>query len=183
MKILLVVDAQKDFINGVLGTAEAEAATPIIADKVAKAVEDGTMVIFTQDTHFDDYMDTREGKFLPVPHCIQDTDGWKIDERVDIKGGFHIRKLTFGDYSIVDDIEDCIQTVHSSMEFEDIEEIEVCGFCTDICVISNVLMLQSVCHIAGIPIKVDAKACAGVTPEKHAAAIEVMKSCQIEVEE
>lgn len=181
MKVLVVVDAQKDFIDGVLGTAEAQAAVPVIEAKIAKALEDGVMVMFTQDTHFDNYMDTREGKLLPVPHCIEDTDGWKVDERLDIEGAPHIEKFTFGAYDIVDEISEYVSSVFSDKSFGDIESIEFCGFCTDICVISNVLMVQSIASILGVELIVDSKACAGVTPQKHEAALEVMRSCQVTV--
>lgn len=181
MKVLLVVDAQNDFIDGVLGSAEAQAALPFIEEKVDKALKEGTFVLFTQDTHFEDYMNTQEGRNLPVPHCIEDTDGWRIAESVDVIGAPHIKKYTFGDATIITDIEDAIQEIYPGMGFEDIEEIEICGFCTDICIISNCLILQSMAALYDIPIVVDAKACAGVTPEKHQAALEVMKSCQIKV--
>lgn len=177
MKILVVVDAQNDFISGVLGTEEAKAAIPAIKEKVDLAMRRNRMVVYTQDTHFDNYMDTDEGKYLPVPHCIEGTWGWEVADEVAI-GAQYIQKYTFGCHSLPQQLMDLADSTGHK-----ITEIELCGFCTDICVISNALILKSVFAPMGINIVVDAKACAGVTPEKHAAAIEVMKSCQIIVKE
>ena len=178
MKILLVVDVQHDFVDGALGSAEAQAAIPYIRDKVDAAVEEGnTLIVYTRDTHFNDYMDSDEGKFLPVPHCIRNTPGWQIMEEVDV-GGVKLDKLTFGLKDIDEYIEQALPNVDDT-----VTSIEIVGFCTDICVISNALLLKAAYATRGVPIFVDAKGCAGVTPEKHAAALEVMKSCQIIVKE
>ena len=175
MKILIVVDAQNDFISGVLSTPEAEAAIPYIAEKV-NAADENTLIIYTRDTHGANYLDTPEGKKLPIEHCIEGTNGWQIDSRVYKDDScIVLNKHTFGISNLFNIIND-IYTIADK-----IEEIELCGFCTDICVISNALSLKSDLHIEGVPITVDAKACAGVTPEKHNAALDVMESCQINV--
>lgn len=172
-KVLIVVDAQNDFITGVLGSKEAQAAIPYIAAKLKEYTDE--VVVFTQDTHEKDYLETQEGKHLPVPHCIRGTDGWYICEELmkavtdnhiqDVKS---MEKITFG----CADLPDYLREINP-------DNIELVGFCTDICVISNALILKAFFH--EIPIKVYAPACAGTTVEKHKAALEVMKSCQIEV--
>ena len=177
MKILVVVDAQNDFITGTLGSEEAQLAVPIIAAKIDEYMKNTDMVVFTQDTHYDNYMETDEGKYLPVIHCLENSWGWQIDENIDMTAP-HIQKYTFGCY----ELPETLIRLAESCDAE-IEQIELCGFCTDICVISNALILKSVFAPIGIDIIVDAHACAGVTTEKHAAALEVMKSCQIIVKE
>ena len=177
MKVLLIVDAQHDFIDGCLGTPEAQAALPYIGDKVTKALEEGTAIIFTRDTHFkDSYMTSNEGKHLPVEHCIYQTQGWNVHEDVDVIGAYHINKPRFGKTDIGLDIYDYVKQID---ETEEVEEIEICGFCTDICVISNVLLVKA--YMPNTRIIVDASCCAGTTPDKHLAALEVMKSCHIDV--
>ena len=174
MKILIVVDAQNDFISGVLGTPEAEAAIPYIVEKV-NAADENTLIIYTRDTHNTNYLDTPEGKRLPVEHCIKDTVGWQIDSRVYRDNCLILNKRTFG----IRNWDNILNDIYITTDL--LEEIELCGFCTDICVISNALNLQSCFHTEGVPITIDAKACAGVTPEKHNAALDVMESCQINV--
>lgn len=185
MKILICVDLQGDFIDGALGTPEAQAIVPRVVEKI-KNYEDknNTLLLFTKDTHYDDYMETLEGKMLPVPHCIENTHGWSIKKEIasaamdpDFLGysskkiiNSRIYKNTFGS----DDLRELLEKVK-----ENIEEIEFLGLCTDICVISNVLMARQT--LPNTKIVVDASCCAGVTTEKHKAALEVMKSCQIEV--
>ena len=177
MKVLVVVDAQNDFITGLLGSEEAQSAVPAIAAKIDEYMKNTDLVVFTQDTHYDNYMETDEGKYLPVIHCLERTWGWEIDERLDMTAP-HIQKYTFGCY----ELPETLIRIAESCDAE-IEQIELCGFCTDICVISNALILKSVFAPMGIDIVVDSHACAGVTPEKHNAALEVMKSCQIIVKE
>lgn len=177
MKVLVVVDAQNDFITGLLGSEEAQSAVPAIAAKIDEYMKNTDLVVFTQDTHYDNYMETDEGKYLPVIHCLERTWGWEIDERLDMTAP-HIQKYTFGCY----ELPETLIRIAESCDAE-IDQIELCGFCTDICVISNALILKSVFAPMGIDIVVDAAACAGVTPEKHNAALEVMKSCQIIVKE
>ena len=144
MKVLIVVDAQNDFISGVLGTPEAEAAIPYIVEKV-NAADKNTLIIYTRDTHYANYLDTPEGKKLPIEHCIEGTNGWQIDSRV-YKDDYCIvlNKHTFGISNLFNVIND-IYTIADK-----IEEIELCGFCTDICVISNALSLKSDLHIEGV---------------------------------
>ena len=177
MKVLVVVDAQNDFITGLLGSEEAQSAVPTIAAKIDEYMKNTDLVVFTQDTHYDNYMETDEGKYLPVIHCLERTWGREIDERLDMTAP-HIQKYTFGCYELPETLIHIAESCDS-----EIDQIELCGFCTDICVISNALILKSVFAPMGIDIVVDSHACAGVTPEKHNAALEVMKSCQIIVEE
>lgn len=168
-KILIVVDMQNDFINGSLGTKEAVAIVPNVEKKIKEYKDDGQMIVFTQDTHFKNYMGTFEGKHLPVEHCIKDTDGWRIAECLEKAGKDceHIEKNTFG------------YEEWKKFKLEQYDVIEVIGLCTDICVISNALAIRM--FYPEEEIVVDAGCCAGVTPEKHKAALEVMKSCQITV--
>ena len=186
MKVLIIIDMQNDFIDGALGTPEAQVIVPNVVNKMKWHDNTNTVILFTKDTHFDNYLNTSEGEKLPVPHCIQGTEGWKINQEIhnEFKKGNYgtyssdeivngrIIKNTFGSYDLLD--------VLSTIELNDcIEEIELCGVCTDICVISNAIMIKNA--FPDIPIIVDASCCAGVTPEKHAAALEVMKSCHINV--
>ena len=169
-KILVVVDMQKDFVDGALGTKEAQA----IVDNVVKKIEDFDGSIYvTYDTHFEDYMETDEGKNLPVVHCVRDTDGWKLNEKVqaalDKKSYTEVEKITFGSI-------DLPFVLAEENEMDD-AEIELIGLCTDICVVSNALILKA--NYPDINISVDSSCCAGVTPEKHEAALETMRSCQI----
>ena len=170
-KFLVVVDMQKDFVDGALGTKEAVAIVPNVVKKINEF--DGKIFV-TYDTHFENYMETNEGKNLPVPHCIKGTDGWEIDKKVQValdKKGFKaVCKPTFGSVDLVEII--------GNYNVNDIE-VELIGLCTDICVVSNALLLKA--NYPEMTIKVDAKCCAGVTPEKHAAALETMASCQIEI--
>ena len=166
-KILIVVDMQTDFIDGALGTKEALAIVPYV-----KGVIEGFdgKVFFTRDTHFDNYMETQEGKNLPVPHCIKDTSGWQIRAELDaLRTTEAIDKLTFGSKDLVEILK----------KEGDMESITLVGLCTDICVISNAMVLKA--FFPEIPLIVDAKGCAGVTPESHARALEAMKVCQVQV--
>lgn len=177
MKVLVVIDMQHDFVDGVLGTPEAKAIVPNVAAKVAEyANMEESVIIYTRDTHFDNYMETLEGKHLPVPHCIANTIGWQIVGDVYQCDSEIVDKYTFGCYTLPDEIwEACLKKYNNF----NVESIEFCGVCTDICVVSNALITKTVFH--NIPIIVDSKCCAGVTPEKHEAALETMRSCQIEV--
>ena len=166
-KILVVVDMQNDFIDGALGTPEAVAIVPYVKEKIESF--DGE-VLFTRDTHAEDYMDTQEGRNLPVPHCIKGTPGWEIRAELDaLRKTEAIDKLTFGSRDLVDVL---------AREGE-IESITFVGLCTDICVISNAMVVKA--FYPEIQLIVDAKGCAGVTPESHARALEAMKMCQIKV--
>lgn len=185
MKCLILVDLQKDFIDGALGSPEAKAIVPRVIDKINNySDKNNTLVLFTKDTHYDNYMDTLEGSYLPIPHCIENTPGWSINKEISnaIKNhGFlsyssdkiinsRVYKTTFGS--------DELRKFFEKFK-DDIEEVEFVGLCTDICVISNVLVARMI--LPNTEITVDASCCAGVTPEKHLAALEVMKSCQINV--
>ncbi len=171
-KFLVVVDMQKDFVDGSLGTAEAVAIVPNVVKKINNFEGD---IFVTYDTHFDNYMDTSEGKKLPVPHCIKGTDGWKLDADVAeaLKGKKYseVEKITFGSV----DLPDMIYKAAGGEDFS----IELVGLCTDICVVSNTLILKA--NFPDKEITVDAGCCAGVTPESHDAALVTMKMCQINV--
>jgi nicotinamidase-related amidase len=173
-KVLVVIDMQNDFIDGSLGTKEAQAIVENVVNKVY--AHDYDELCFTQDTHFSNYLETQEGKNLPIPHCIYGTKGWELQkdlnavaERGDVYVAF---KDSFGVYP------ELFKESFSDY-YADGLEFEVVGLCTDICVISNVLILKALFPEAKITI--DSSCCAGVTPEKHEAALEVMRSCQIEV--
>ncbi|MBQ8288888.1 MAG: cysteine hydrolase [Clostridia bacterium] len=170
-QILIVVDMQKDFIDGSLGTPEAVAILPKVAAKL-RAFEGE--VIFTRDTHAPDYMNTLEGKNLPVPHCIRDTAGWEIaPQLIAIREGKVIDKPTFGSVELG-------QMLVASNAAEPIEKITLVGLCTDICVLSNALLVKA--HLPEVEVAVDASCCAGVTPVSHNTALSAMKMCQIVVE-
>ena len=170
-KILLVVDMQNDFIDGALGTAEAEKIVPLVKEKIEGF--EGS-VLFTRDTHFDNYMETQEGKRLPVPHCIKGTEGWQIRKELDaLRTTEAIDKLTFGSSELG-------QLLVKKNEEEPIESITVIGLCTDICVISNALLAKA--FLPEAEIRVDAKCCAGVTPQSHENALNAMSVCQIVIE-
>lgn len=169
-KVLAVIDMQNDFIDGTLGTPEAEA----IVGKVAEEIKgfDGE-VVYTRDTHFEDYLNTQEGTKLPVTHCIKGTEGWQI--RADLKelNGEDTRifdKLTFGS----------VELAQYLKEMADLESVTLVGLCTDICVISNAMVIKA--FLPEVTVKVKADCCAGVTPQSHQNALEAMKMCQIEVE-
>ncbi|MDE6387391.1 MAG: cysteine hydrolase [Lachnospiraceae bacterium] len=171
MKYLIVIDMQKDFITGSLGTKEAKAILPGVVKKVRHY--DGK-VIFTKDTHSSDYLNTQEGRNLPVKHCILGEEGWYLDERlgaIEDEANWKVyNKPTFGSVELASDLK-------LENDREPITEIELCGLCTDICVISNALLLKA--FMPETPIIVDASCCAGVTPESHRNALEAMKMCQI----
>lgn len=176
MKVLIVVDMQKDFIDGALGTPEAQAIVPNVKKKVEEAIKNNDYIIYTRDTHFDDYLNTKEGKKLPVPHCIYETDGWKIPDEllpsIQYKNTCIVDKFTFGSQQLPDIIG--VETGNS------MSEIELVGVCTDICVVSNALLLKAY-YYQTCDISVDATCCAGVTPETHDAALKTMEMCQINV--
>ena len=172
-KILVVVDMQNDFVDGALGTREAEQIVDPVAEKI-RGFEGKILV--TLDTHHHHYLETAEGKKLPVPHCIRMTNGWLLNEKVlealSTKEYQIIEKNTFGSVRLAEEIR--------RIREDDDMEIEFVGLCTDICVVSNVLLVKA--FFPETAIRVDARCCAGVTPETHRAAIETMKMCQIEIE-
>ena len=190
MKIVVVVDMQNDFIDGVLGSPEAQAIVPVMVERL-KELDDGkTVLFFTKDTHSKNYLETQEGKNLPVEHCIEGTTGWSINKQIssyadygskflsysthDIRKG-RVLKPTFGSLELANTIRGLV----NDNPYIEIDEIILMGVCTDICVVSNALLLKAYCPETLIT--VDASCCAGVTPETHAAALTTMKSCQINV--
>ncbi len=164
MKTLIVIDMQNDFIDGSLGTKEAVAIVGNVKKKIEEYKTAGAEIIFTRDTHGEDYLSTPEGLKLPVVHCVKGTHGWQISSCLDTEGATIIDKPSFGWLG------------WSDMCFD---EIELVGLCTDICVISNALILKAAFPNADI--SVDASACAGVTPETHEAALSAMRMCQINI--
>ena len=171
-RFLVIVDMQKDFVDGALGSKEALAIVPPAAEKIKSFP--GT-IIATFDTHFEDYLTTAEGAKLPVPHCIFGTDGWQLDagiaEALEGKSFIPVKKRTFGSVDLPHIIASCALNEAFS--------IELIGLCTDICVVSNALLLKAAFPEA--PIIVDAACCTGVTPAAHEAALATMRSCQIDV--
>ncbi len=170
MKILVVVDMQNDFIDQALGTAEAVA----IVDNVAKKIKnfDGK-IIYTKDTHSDEYLNTQEGENLPVKHCVKGSEGWQFSNKLPVADDAVIfEKPTFGSKELANYLEKLAGD-------ETIDEIELVGLCTDICVISNAILIKA--FLPEVKISVDASCCAGVTPESHNNALEAMKMCQINV--
>lgn len=175
MNVLVVVDMQKDFIDGSLGTKEAAAIVPAVVEKIRKF--EGK-VIATRDTHGEDYLESAEGKHLPVVHCVKDTPGWQINGEVaEALGGKEgvrlIDKPTFGSVELGEYVKQLNDTEVP------VEKITLAGLCTDICVISNALLLKA--YLPEVPIEVDISCCAGVTPRSHEQAAEAMKMCQIEI--
>ena len=165
-KTLIVVDMQNDFIDMALGTKEAVAIVPNVKKKIQQYKENGDEIIFTRDTHFENYMETPEGKKLPVPHCIKGTKGWEIADGLYVEGCKIIDKPNFG---------------WPNWKEETLEDVELIGLCTDICVVSNALIIKATFPDANV--KVDKTCCAGVTPESHEAALMTMQMCQIDIVE
>lgn len=180
MKVLVVVDMQKDFVDGSLGTKEAVAIIPNVVKKINGF--DGIYAV-THDTHYDDYLDTQEGHLLPVVHCSHMSDGWKLHEDVfqaidakateEGRGAEVFLKGTFGSTELAD-------WLAQMNKGNPIEEIVLIGLCTDVCVISNAMLIKA--FLPEVKITVDASCCAGVTPESHANALAAMKMCQINIE-
>lgn len=179
MKLLIVVDMQNDFITGSLGTAEAATIVPAVAEKIRAF---GGPIAVTQDTHGPDYLDTQEGRNLPVPHCCAGTEGWALAKEIEAaleekaRAGTEVKvfsKPTFGSVELG-------EWVRALDAETPLEEIAVVGLCTDICVISNALLVKA--FLPQVPVTVDARCCAGVTPESHRNALSAMRMCQIRVE-
>ena len=171
-KKLILIDVQNDFVTGSLGTDERQ----MLPRLIDKASHFSGEILMTQDTHSENYLETQEGKILPVPHCIIGTDGWRFPRELEKlrveRAAKAYQKSCFGSVSLVSDLKDAYE--NNLLDF-----VELVGICTDICVVSNALMIKSV--LPELPVFVDASCCAGVTPEKHKAALEVMKSCQITI--
>lgn len=168
-KVLIVIDMQNDFIDGVLGTQEAVTIVPNVKRKIEEYRKAGNTVIFTRDTHDTNYLNTQEGRNLPVEHCIRGTNGWAISSELDTTDSLIIDKPSFGSVSLMS---------HITENFKD-AEFEIVGLCTDICVISNAIMLKA--FLPEAKVTVDASCCAGVTPQSHKNALEAMKMCQINI--
>ena len=176
MNVLVVVDMQNDFVSGALGTKEAVEIVPYVVGRVVEGVNRGEKILFTRDTHFANYMDTLEGKNLPVPHCVFESEGWEIIPQLQeyTQGREIINKPTFGSPMLGNALRK-INEVEGP-----IEKITFIGLCTDICVISNALMAKG--YLWEAEVAVDARCCAGVTPESHKTALAAMKPCQITIE-
>lgn len=176
-KILVVVDMQKDFVNGSLGTAEAQGIVRNVIDKIRSYHDAGQQVIFTRDTHQRNYLETQEGKRLPVEHCIEGTEGWEIfshiAKEIDLHDDIILNKPTFGSTDLIDEISFIAEAA------DGIDQIEFVGLCTGICVIANAVLAKT--FFTEVPIVVDANCCACVTPESHKRALESMKLLQVEV--
>ena len=168
-QVLVVVDMQKDFIDGVLGTKEAVE----IVSKVKEKIKSFTgKIIFTRDTHFENYSATQEGRKLPVPHCIKESEGWQIEETIEVLRTPEMKvfdKPTFGSVELAEYLK----------ENKELESVTLIGLCTDICVISNAMVIKA--FLPEVKVIVEEKCCAGVTPESHNNALEAMKMCQIEI--
>ena len=174
-KFLIVVDLQNDFIDGSLGTKEAQAIVPAVTERIKALKAEGCAVIATLDTHEENYLDTREGRFLPVRHCIRGTDGWRIRREIRQALGddaLLVEKPTFGSVRLPD-------VVRELSGGKAPDQIELLGLCTDICVVSNAMLLKAAFPETDFTVHADC--CAGVTPDKHEAALETMRSCQITV--
>ena len=167
-RLLVVVDMQKDFVDGALGTKEAQAIVPAVEEKIKAYQAAGETVVFTLDTHGPDYLDTQEGRRLPVPHCIKGTPGWELADTLKELAGTRFEKGTFGSRELAEYVRD-----------GGFSQAEVVGLCTDICVISNALLIKAFCP--ELPVSVDASCCAGVSPESHENALKAMEMCQIDV--
>lgn len=183
MKVLLVVDMQNDFISGSLGTDEAPKILPFVEERIRTATDD--IILFTQDTHEDDYLETQEGRRLPVKHCIRDTEGWNIHpsllkaweenphtQRLEGISSNAVIKHTFGSKELV-------EILQALSEDKPIQRIEIMGLCTDICVISNAFLLKA--YFPEATIQVSEKGCAGVTTESHDTALAALKACQVDI--
>lgn len=167
-KLLIVVDMQNDFIDGSLGTPEAQAIVPAVRKRVEEYLADGQEIVFTLDTHYENYMDTLEGKKLPVLHCQKESEGWKLSASLAEFPGKRFEKPGFGSVELARYVQE-----------KEYDSIELLGLCTDICVISNAMLMKAV--LPGTPIAVKADCCAGVTPESHENALKAMQMCQIDV--
>lgn len=165
MKTLIVVDMQNDFVTGSLGAKEVQNIVPNIKKKIQEYIDRGDLVIFTRDTHEQNYLETLEGKKLPIKHCIKNTKGWEIAKELKVDNALIINKPQFG--------------FPYWYQYDLRGDIEIVGTCTDICVVSNALIIKA--QFPEKEVTIDASCCAGVTPELHKAALDVMRSCQINV--
>ena len=170
-RILLVIDMQNDFVDGALGTPEAAAIVDRVADEIGRYPIEN--IIATRDTHSKDYLETREGRKLPVVHCVKGTPGWELNDKIAaaLRGAAVIDKPTFGSRELAEQM--------AALAQREELDITLVGLCTDICVVSNALLLKA--YLPESPIRVIASACAGATPESHQAALKTMEMCQIEI--
>jgi nicotinamidase-related amidase len=178
MKILVAIDLQKDFTNGVLGNAECDAAADKAAKRIAAFREEqpDVPVVFTLDTHAENYMETQEGRNLPIVHCVRGTEGWKLDPRIEAvrkENDILVEKPAFGSAELP-------EVLKKMADGKDIDEIEFIGVCTDICVISNAMIVKAA--FPEVPIVITAECCAGVTPDSHENALSAMAVCQMKIE-
>lgn len=173
-RFLIVVDMQNDFVDGALGTNEAERIVPAVAEHIRRRREEGYTVLATLDTHGENYLSTSEGKHLPVPHCIRGTEGWALNPKVEeaLEGCERIEKPGFGSPRLPE------RVAQLSGDGENLT-IEVIGLCTDICVVCNAMLLKA--RFPEATMRLLRSCCAGVTPELHEAALKTMASCQIEI--
>ena len=177
IRILVVVDMQKDFVDRALGTKEAVAIVPAVAEKIRQYARRGDVILATRDTHEPEYLQTREGKHLPVPHCIRGSEGWQLCGEVAAAlppEAVIVDKPTFGSTALAELVGEYVarygaEHVHA----------ELVGLCTDICVVSNALLLKA--FYPEMPLSLDPSCCAGVTPESHEAALATMRMCQIDI--
>lgn len=167
-QVLIVVDMQEDFIFGSLGSKEARSILPAVRKRIEDLRAEGGSVVFTRDTHGEDYLSTREGKYLPVVHCVKDSQGWQIAEGLFKDGDKIFDKPAFGSPLLAEFVRE-----------EGFGRIEMIGVCTDICVVSNALLIKAFCPEAEVCVRADC--CAGSTPEAHDAALETMRCCQVEI--
>ncbi len=179
MKVLIVVDMQQDFVSGALGTPEAQALVPRAAARTAAAAERGETVLFTRDTHGPDYLDTQEGRKLPVPHCIRDSVGWEIVPQLAGYARTVFDKPAFGSPDLAQALLEQDRALRSQ-GLPGVEKVTLIGLCTDICVISNAMLIKA--FLPECAVAVDAGCCAGVTPESHETALRAMETCQITIE-
>ncbi len=167
-KLLVVIDMQNDFITGALGSPQAEKIVPNVKAKIEEYRHNNYDILYTRDTHYENYLATQEGKYLPVKHCITGTDGHRITDGLDQQDSEVFDKPTFGSLELA-----------RKIAAADYEAIELCGLCTDICVVSNALILKA--QLPETEVSVDALCCAGVTEESHKAALLTMKMCQVTI--
>lgn len=185
MRVLVVVDVQKDFVDGALGSIAAQSIIPYMRKRIRDYADGETLILFTKDTHEENYLETFEGVRLPVEHCVRGTPGWSLVKDISTLADGYSNFLIYSDEEVIHsrilkDTFGSTKLVEILKQYEnEITDITFMGFCTDICVISNVLLVKA--FMPNIRIIVDASCCAGTTLEKHLAALEVMKSCQIDV--
>ena len=185
MRVLVVVDAQVDFVHGALGSMTAKSIIPHMRERAKEFADGNTLILLTKDTHDENYLNTLEGFYLPVEHCKDMTPGWSLVKEISTLTDGYSNFLIYSDEEVR--ISRVLKNTFGSIKLceilkkyeNDITDITFMGFCTDICVVSNVLMARA--YLPNTPITVDASCCAGTTLEKHLAALEVMKSCQIDV--